>query len=185
MDYLSLLAELDSQPLILATESEEPELFVPKSKVDELRAKAEAVKIAMDHGLVMTQPNKQEKDMARGVFAGSTTDPHASEVLARTPEMILHVTSLLDAYDYKVVKHAQQMRNYVTNRLLMESSDKNPSIRIRALELLGKISDVGLFSDKSEVTVKSGQAGEVESRLRQKLEKLMGKADVVDAVVVK
>ena len=41
----------------------------------------------------------------------------------------------------------------VTNKLLLESENDDPRIRIRALELLGKISDVGLFAEKSRVTL--------------------------------
>ena len=37
----------------------------------------------------------------------------------------------------------------VTNKLVLESENPDPRIRMRALELLGKISDVGLFSEKS------------------------------------
>jgi hypothetical protein len=41
------------------------------------------------------------------------------------------------------------------------------------LELLGKISDVGLFSEKSEVTVTHQSTDDLKAKLRRKLEKLV------------
>ena len=44
---------------------------------------------------------------------------------------------------------------------------------MRALELLGKISDVGLFAEKSEVTVTHQSTDDLRNKLRGKLEKLI------------
>jgi hypothetical protein len=41
------------------------------------------------------------------------------------------------------------------------------------LELLGKISDVGLFAEKSEVTVTHQSTDDLRANLRSKLEKLV------------
>ena len=71
----------------------------------------------------------------------------------------------------------------MTNRLIIESDNADPKIRIRALELLGKISDVGLFTERSEVVVTHQSNTELEDKLRDKLRRLMGE-DVVDADVV-
>jgi hypothetical protein len=50
------------------------------------------------------------------------------------------------------------------------------------LELLGKHSDVGLFTDRSEVTVTHQTTDELKEKLRAKLRKLMqrGDPDVID-----
>jgi len=45
-------------------------------------------------------------------------------------------------------------------------------VRIRALELLGKISDVGLFTDRTEVVVTHQSTDELRNKLREKLLKL-------------
>jgi hypothetical protein len=44
--------------------------------------------------------------------------------------------------------------------------------RLRALELLGKITDVGLFTERKELTVTHQNSGDVQEKLREKLEKL-------------
>jgi len=53
---------------------------------------------------------------------------------------------------------------------------------MRALELLGKISDVGLFAEKSEVTITHQSTDDLRDKLRGKLEKLVNpEHEAVDA----
>jgi hypothetical protein len=73
----------------------------------------------------------------------------------------------------------------VTNKLVLESENPDPKIRIRALELLGKISDVGLFTERSEVVITARSTEELKQTLREKFNKLRAKMDVVDVEPVK
>jgi hypothetical protein len=59
-------------------------------------------------------------------------------------------------------------------------------VRLKALELLGKISDVGLFAEKSEVTITHQTTDDLKEKLRKKLQKLTSRveSDVEDAVVL-
>jgi len=77
------------------------------------------------------------------------------------------------------VKSAQQMRTYVTNKLIAETANPDPRIRMKSLELLGKISDVGLFTDKTEITMRHRPTEELEQMLRERLTKVL-EAEVVD-----
>ena len=84
-----------------------------------------------------------------------------------------------------VAESAVQIRHLVTNKLLLETESSNPQSRIRALELLGKISDVGLFSEKSEVTITHQSTDDLKAKLRQKLEKLVNPTEEIeDAVII-
>ena len=65
----------------------------------------------------------------------------------------MKLASILGEYDKKVVDSTVQMRTYVTNRLIELSKCGDTKSEIRALELLGKISDVGLFAEKTEIKV--------------------------------
>ena len=72
-----------------------------------------------------------------------------------------------------VAENAAQIRHMVTNKLILETDNPDPRVRIRALELLGKISDVGLFAEKSEVTVTHQSTEDLRLKLRSKLAKLI------------
>lgn len=105
---------------------------------------------------------------ARSVFLGEKV---ANDHTLASPGMVVHLKALLDEYDHAVVQSAAQIRRYVTNKLLEESANPDARIRMRSLELLGKISDVGLFTDKTEVTLKHRPTEELEQLLRERLMK--------------
>lgn len=118
----------------------------------------------------------EDKNKAREVFLGNEL---ASDEDLASPGMVVYLQSLLAEYDTVVVKSAQQMRTYVTNRLLRETDNADPRIRMKSLELLGKISDVGLFTDKTEITMRHRPTEELEQMLRERLTKVL-EAEVVD-----
>jgi hypothetical protein len=61
----------------------------------------------------------------------------------------------------------------------------DPRVRIRALELLGKISDVGLFAEKSEVTITHQSTDDIKEKLRSKLAKLVNPPqEIEDAIEI-
>jgi len=120
--------------------------------------------------------DEEDKHKAREVFLGNEL---ASDADLSSPGMVVYLQSLLSEYDTVVVKSAQQMRTYVTNRLLRETDNPDPRIRMKSLELLGKISDVGLFTDKTEITMRHRPTEELEQMLRERLTKVL-EAEVVD-----
>ena len=120
--------------------------------------------------------SEEDKHKAREVFIGNEL---ASDDDLSSPGMVVYLQSLLSEYDQVVVKSAQQLRTYVTNKLLSETANPDPRIRMKSLELLGKISDVGLFTDKTEITMRHRPTEELEQMLRERLTKVL-EAEVVD-----
>jgi hypothetical protein len=120
--------------------------------------------------------SEEDKHKAREVFVGNEL---ASDQDLASPGMVVYLQSLLSEYDQVVVKSAAQLRTYVTNNLLKETANADPRIRMKSLELLGKISDVGLFTDKTEITMRHRPTEELEQLLRERLTKVL-EAEVVD-----
>jgi len=87
--------------------------------------------------------------------------------------------ALLDAYDGQVVNDAVQARNYITNRLLEISQCGDVKYELRAIELLGKLSDVGAFTEKSEITVTHKTSDDLRKAIQDKIQRLLD-MDVVD-----
>ncbi len=83
------------------------------------------------------------------------------------------LATILTEYDHKVVEDAAQMRTYVTNKLIEVSNCGDTKQELRALELLGKISDVGLFSEKTEINV-THTTESLEHSIKDKINRLMG-----------
>lgn len=112
--------------------------------------------------------------VARQIFTGSKP---ASAVNLSSPGTVVHLKAILSEYDKQVVESAAQLRVYVTNKLIEESTNPDPRIRIKALEMIGKISDVGLFTEKTEITLRHRPTAELEQMLRERLEKVIGAHD--------
>jgi len=124
---------------------------------------------------------KDGRDLARVIFQEGR---EPTDIELKRPAVVLHLEALLSEYDHEIIQDATQVRRYVTNRLIEESSpDKDPKYTLRALENLGKITEVGLFTERVEVTVKQQTTEELEDKLKKALEILDAKT--VDGEVVK
>ena len=90
------------------------------------------------------------------------------------PGAILKLEALLDHYDHEFLEANRKIQNLVTNKLLEETENEDPKVRLKALELLGKRKGVQLFTDQLEVTVKQKPVEEIEKELGSLLERYMG-----------
>ena len=181
----------------------EPELGVPISdKILRVDLK-ERVKSAANTSLELAEhdldlePTKDDKDVAAKLAIAYADDPETTSKKVNntrastlTPASLVLTNNILQEFGQSVVDSALQVRHLVTNKLLLETENPDAKVRLRALELLGKVSDVGLFAEKSEVTVTHQSTDDLKKNLRKKLEKLVnppevdGDAVVIDAEVV-
>lgn len=176
----------------------EPEIGVPYSdKVPyiDLRARAEAAcntaSMLAEHGLDVTQTREDEEVAAKLTLAyaddpeGTSKKVNNKRASSLPPATLMATHTILSQFGHSVVQNAVQVRHLVTNKLIEETENPDPRVRIRALELLGKISDVGLFSEKTEVTLTHQTTDELKDRLRAKLAKLVNPPeDAEDAVII-
>jgi hypothetical protein len=132
-----------------------------------------------------TVVSELEKVHAREAFTALTTgapikDQHALVSTIETPAAVRHLTSMLTAYDWEFVNQAKELRGYAVAKILEECESTNANIRLKALGLLGKVTEVGLFTDKVEIKQTAMSDAEVEQRIKDKLNKFMGVIDVID-----
>jgi len=175
----------------------DPELGVPLNEGEsnpDLKNQVEAASNTAlelaEHGLDIT-PTKEDKDVAAKLAVAYADNPEKTSKKAShknistlTPASLVLTNSILQEFGHSVAESATQIRHLVTNKLLLESENADPRIRMRALELLGKISDVGLFAEKSEVTITHQSTEDLREKLRSKLEKLVNPVEIDEAVVI-
>ena len=131
-----------------------------------------------------------EKDLStaeKAVYAVAENEEKANKKLVKQdqkPAVYKSVKSILDEYSLRVVDNAMQIRLLVTNKLILDSDSPDDRTRLRALEMLGKITDVGLFTEKSEVTITHRSTEDLVSSIRSKLHRLMHPDDVTDVKAV-
>lgn len=165
-----------------------PEIGVPlcpEAKYIDLRERAEAV--CNTSGLLSDEvfgfdlvPTSEDEAIAAklAVSYASNATVTSKEVTHKRaaelrPASLVLVSEILNEFGQQVVQNAVEIRNLVTNKLLLESEHPDPRVRLKAIELLGKVSDVGLFVEKTERVVTVQTSDELKEQLRNKLSKLV------------
>lgn len=155
-----------------------------------LEAAANTAKLLESAGLEITFGD-EDVDTAAATARQAARDPSSLQtkqakatLTRRTPATLLLTEEILRNYGHQIVQEAAQVRHMVVNKLIQETENPDARIRVKALELLGKVSDVGLFTEKQEITVTHQTSDDLRARLRQKLQKLVDVTPVEDAELV-
>lgn len=142
------------------------------------RIAANTANIMLELGMPFEMTAEDEAE-ARKLFAEVDKKKSASSKEKANPPQLyqgnvaLKLSALLTEYDHRVVLDATQARTYIMNRLLEISSCGETKQELRALELMGKMSDIGAFSEKSEVTVTHRTSGDLKQILQEKISRLL------------
>lgn len=102
----------------------------------------------------------------------------SSKELSR-PGVALALGSYIGEYGNVVVANAVETRNLIHNRLIEISQCGDTKHELKALELLGKMSDVGAFTEKSELVITHKTSDELQSAIREKINRLLH-SDIID-----
>ena len=86
---------------------------------------------------------------------------------------------LIKRFDFQAFGDVHQARNFVTNKLVQLADCGDIKVELKALELLGKHSDIGLFTERSEITVKHTTSEALEKSIKDRIKRLLN-ADVTD-----
>lgn len=97
------------------------------------------------------------------------------------PQEVQHIVAMLTAYDWQFVEKAGEIRNYVVGRLMAETNDSKGAVRMKALELLGKITEVSLFTEKVEIKKTDMTDEEINERIKEKINSFL---KITDATVI-
>ena len=176
---LTIVPEKDI-PLPDDFEAQEPTTLNTKVKVA-----ASTAKVLVEGGaeIPVSTPEKIEAEELFKVFTDPDQKGIANAAVNKslaTPATVKHLYAMLSDYDHQVVQEAVQLRRFVTNKLIEDTGLNDPRHRLKALELLGKISDVGLFSEKTEVILKHAPTEELEKQIRSKLANIIGQEKTIN-----
>lgn len=128
----------------------------------------------------------QEQKAADAFSAMLNNDPETKNKLLsmQVPEEIRSTVAMVSAYQWKFLEQAENLRNMAVTKIVQETDHPDARIRLKALELLGKVTEVALFTDRVEVKHTELSDDELTEKIKQKLARYMGKVDVVDARMV-
>lgn len=116
---------------------------------------------------------KQERTLLEAAIRDRKTTNLQSTATAYT------AAAFLRAYGANLAFDAAQTRAAITNKLMELANCGDPKYELRALELLGKHSDIGLFTERSEITINYKDPSELENAIKERVKRLLN-ADVID-----
>lgn len=96
------------------------------------------------------------------------------------PEEVRASVAMLSQYQWEFVKQAEELRSMAVSKIVKETDHPDARIRLKALDMLGKVTEVALFTERVEVKKTDLSDAELEARIKEKLGRYMGKADIVD-----
>ena len=91
----------------------------------------------------------------------------------------LGAAAFLKAYGQSRALDIDQVRAALTNKLLEIADCGEIKYELKAIELLGKHSDIGLFTERSEINITYTSPESLENAIKERVKRLLN-ADVVD-----
>ena len=133
---------------------------------------------------------KADAEAARKSFASIVTGQSVAttqQALAnvKAPAAVQHLVGMLTAYDWAFIEQARELRGYAVAQILEEVKHPDARIRLKALQMLGTVTEVALFTERVEVKKTEMSDVELETRIKEKLNRFMGVIDVVDVTADK
>lgn len=108
----------------------------------------------------------------------SVLNDHKVKPLSNLPTA-LGAASFLRAYGQQAAVDVAQVRNALTYKLLEIADCGETKYELKAIELLGKHSDIGLFTDRSEININYNSPEALENAIKERVKRLLN-AEVVD-----
>lgn len=121
---------------------------------------------------------KLQQRAAREAFAALAVNPdddaqRAALAQLKVPDAVQQTVTMLSAYDWEFVDQAKQMRGYAVAKILEETTHPDARIRLKALQMLGNVTEVKLFTERVEVRKIDATEEEIEAQLKERLAKFL------------
>ena len=161
----------DEHPVPYSTDDEELDAFA-----DKLASAATTAELLAELGApVEVDPSTlaEEKKLLDDVIDKQKTAP-----LKNLPTAF-GAAAFLRAYGANRALDINQVRAALTNKLLELADCGEIKYELKAIELLGKHSDIGLFSDRSEINITYNNPESLEKAIKERVKRLLN-AEVID-----
>jgi hypothetical protein len=150
---------------------------VPKTLLEEIAIAGNTAELLVNLGAPLNADGnvaKEAKKLSDVVTKGKTKN--LNEV-----STAFGAAQFLRAYGQQLALDVNQVRAAITFKLMELANYGDPKVELKALELLGKHSDISLFTSKSEITINYKNPEELENAIKERVKRLMN-ADVIDMI---
>jgi hypothetical protein len=120
---------------------------------------------------------EREKALLEGAVKGQHVAPLTNYATA------LGAKAFLQQYGQNLALDVSQVRSALTNKLLEIANCGETKFELKAIELLGKHSDVSLFTQRSEININYNSPEALETAIKERVKRLLD-AEVIDVTPV-
>jgi hypothetical protein len=161
----------DKHPVPYTTEEEKPSTFM-----DEVSITAMTAELLEQLGAPL-EVDSDDLEREKKLIKGAIEDKKATAL--RSPAAATAARGFLQEYGRSLAVDAAQVRTALTNKLLEIADCGEIKYELKAIELLGKHSDIGLFTERSEININYNSPESLEKAIKDRVKRLLN-ADVID-----
>jgi len=125
----------------------------------------------------------EKDDIDKTLDLFKAANRHVAKHALKTPSTASAAALFLRSYANQVATDAAEIRSAVTSKLMEIANCGDPRYELKALELLGKHSDVGLFTERSEITINHKTSSDLEEAIKERVKRLLN-ASIVDVTPI-
>lgn len=151
----------------------------PSSYMEELAVAANTAELQASLGADFGVATAYERKAQADLLKKSLKDQDAAPL--RSLPVAYSAAAFLRTYGSHLALDVASVRSAITHKLIALADCGDPKYELKALELLGKHSDIGLFTERSEVTINYKDPAALEDAIKERIKRLLN-ADVIDAV---
>lgn len=162
-------------PVPFSLEPEEPKTFV-----EEIQVAGATAELLAELGApieVDAETADREKKLLEAVVKNKRKEP------LQQINTAFAAAAFLKTYGQQMAFDAAQARAAITAKLMEIANCGDTKFELKALELLGKHSDIGLFTERSEITINYKDPTDLENAIKERVKRLLN-AEVIDVTPI-
>jgi hypothetical protein len=163
----------DEYPMPYSLEAEKSSTFM-----EELAVAANTVEVQVSLGADL---GLSTDDMERQTRLIEEAVKNKKSSALKSPITAFAAAAFLRTYSQSLALDVAALRSAIANKLMEIANCGDPRYELKALELLGKHSDVGLFTERSEITINYKNPEDLENEIKERVKRLLN-ASVVGTV---
>lgn len=164
----------DEHPVPFSLDTEEPDNYL-----DQVSIAARTAELLEELGAPLEVDDatlKQEKALIKSALKDKNVDA------LKTYPAAMAASAFIKNYGHNLAHDVMEVRAALTNKLLEIANCGDTKFELRALELLGKHSDISLFTQRSEININYNSPDALEAAIKERVKRLLN-ADVIDMPV--
>jgi len=152
----------------------------PKTFVEEVAIAGATAELQVQLGAPL-EVDESTAEKEKALLAQAIAQKKTKALIS--PNTAFAAAAFLRTYGQMLALDVSQARAAITNKLMELANCGDPKFELKALELLGKHSDIGLFTERSEITINYKDPTDLENAIKERVKRLLN-ADIVDVTPI-